>query len=89
MLWFRPREIPLWAVWMAIALQAVMWISTATIRVPIQIQLSEFGPSLPQIDRLIETNWWLLRIPYAICGALFLWMGVTAIIGDADDRRTA
>jgi hypothetical protein len=50
------------------------WVSTATIQVPIQLQLSAHGLSVELIDRLIETNFWLRRIPYAICAGLFLWM---------------
>lgn len=71
---FRPDAIPLWAVWVAVLLQAVVWISTATIQVPIQIALSTDGFSAPLLDRLIETNWWLRRVPYAACAVMFLWM---------------
>lgn len=83
MLWFRPSTIPLWAVWSAIVLQAIMWLSTATIQVPIQLQFSEHGLSLPAIERLIVTNWWLRRIPYAISAGLFLWMGGKAIASES------
>ena len=74
MLWSRPAGIPGWAVWAAIAAQAVVWVSTVTIQVPIQLQLSDQGLSVELIERLIETNFWLRRIPYAICAGLFLWM---------------
>jgi hypothetical protein len=66
MLWARPASIPGWAVWAAIATQAVVRVSTATIQVPIQLQPSEQGLSLGLIERLIETNCWLRRIPYAV-----------------------
>jgi hypothetical protein len=79
MLWARPAVIPAWAVWAAIAAQAVVWISTATIQIPIQLQLAEHGLSIALVDRLIETNFWLRRIPYALCAGLFLWMAVRAI----------
>lgn len=81
MLWARPPMIPVWAVWAAIAAQAVVWVSTATIQVPIQVQLSANGLSLDLLGRLIETNIWLRRIPYAICAALFLWMAAKSIRG--------
>lgn len=84
MLWSRPAVIPLWAVWAAIAAQVVVWISTATIQVPIQLQLSAHGLSLELIERLVETNFWLRRIPYAVCAGLFLWMGAKAV-GARDD----
>lgn len=79
MLWARPVAIPAWAVWAAIAAQAVVWVSTVTIQVPIQLQLSEQGLSVELIERLIETNFWLRRIPYAVCAGLFLWMAAQVI----------
>ena len=88
MLWARPVTIPSWAVWAAIATQAVVWVSTATIQVPIQLQLGEQGLSLGLIERLIETNFWLRRIPYAVCAGLFLWMAAQAI-GGGVERRAA
>jgi hypothetical protein len=79
MLWARPAVIPLWAVWAAITAQTIVWVSTATIQVPIQLQLSAHGLSLELIERLIETNFWLRRIPYAACAGLFVWMAAKAI----------
>jgi hypothetical protein len=78
LLWFRPAVIPLWAVWVTVALQAVVWMSTAMIQVPIQVQLSADGLSIPLIERLIETNFWFRRVPYAVCAILFLWMASRA-----------
>lgn len=86
MLWSRPAAIPAWAVWTAIAAQAVVWVSTVTIQVPIQLQLSDRGLSVELIERLIETNFWLRRIPYAICAGLFLWMAAK-VIGASGERR--
>jgi hypothetical protein len=76
---FRPAAIPLWSVWVAILLQIVVWVSTATIQVPIQLQLGAQGASAALLERLIETNWWLRRLPYGACAALFLWMATRAI----------
>jgi hypothetical protein len=76
---YRPANVPLWAVWAAILLQIVVWISTATIQIPIQLQLPTEGASPALMDRLIETNWWLRRVPYALCAALFLWMATQAL----------
>ena len=70
----RPVAIPLWSVWVAILLQVVVWVSTATIQIPIQLQLAVQGATPALLERLIETNWWFRRIPYAACAALFLWM---------------
>lgn len=86
MLWSRPAAIPAWAVWTAIAAQAVTWASTVTIQVPIQLQLSDRGLSVELIERLIETNFWLRRIPYAICAGLFLWMAAQ-VIGTSSGSR--
>ena len=88
MLWARPAVIPSWAVWAAIAAQVVVWISTATIQVPIQLQLSAHGLSLESVERLMESNFWLRRIPYAVCAGLFLWMAGSAI-GAGDERHSA
>ena len=74
LLWFRPRSIPAWALWTAFGLQVFVWISTVTIQIPIQIQLSNTGLSIPAIDNLLITNFWLRRIPYTINAGLFLWM---------------
>lgn len=88
LLWFRPPLIPVRAVWAAIAVQAVVWISTLAIQIPMQIQLSEHGISPGLIERLIETNFWLRRIPYAICAGLFLWMAAQVIEGRVSRRAT-
>lgn len=88
MLWSRPAAIPAWAVWAAIAAQSVVWVSTVTIQVPIQLQLSEHGLSVDLIERLIGTNFWLRRIPYAICAGLFLFMAAR-VIGASGERRSA
>lgn len=56
LLWFRPASIPRWMVWLAIVLQLVVWVSTFTIQLPIQGQLSADGLSLPLIDRLRVTS---------------------------------
>lgn len=74
LLWFRPAPIPQWAVWLALVLQLMVWVSTAAIQLPIQVQLSRDGLSLPLIERLIFTNWWLRKVPQIINAFLFLWM---------------
>ena len=74
LLWFRPRPIRAWALWAALGLQVFVWISTVTIQIPIQIELSSTGLSIPAIDKLLVTNFWLRRIPYTITAGLFFWM---------------
>jgi hypothetical protein len=79
MLWFRPTSIPIWSVWLVIALQIVGWVATATVQIPIQLKLQSQGLSIPLVDHLIATNWWLRRVPNIIMATLFLWMMVTAL----------
>jgi hypothetical protein len=74
LLWFRPTPIPRWAIWLAVVLQLIIWVSTFAIQVPIQVQLSRDGLSLPLIERLIFTNWWLRKVPQIINAVLFLWL---------------
>ena len=71
---FRPAPIPRWAIWLAVVLQLITWVSTFAIQLPIQIQLSRDGLSLPLIERLIFTNWWLRKVPQIINAFLFLWL---------------
>ena len=74
LLWFRPGAIPRWSIWLAVILQLITWVSTVAIQVPIQMQLSSDGLSIPLIDRLIVTNFWLRRVPHLISTILFFWM---------------
>jgi hypothetical protein len=55
-------------------LQLIIWVSTVAIQLPIQMQLSRDGLSLPLIEQLIFTNWWLRKVPQIINALLFLWM---------------
>ena len=74
LLWFRPTPIPRWAIGLAVVLQLIIWVSTVAIQLPIQVQLSRGGLSLPLIERLIFTNWWLRKVPQIINALLFLWL---------------
>ena len=74
LLWFRPALIPRWAIWLSVVLQLMIWVSTAAIQLPIQVQLSKDGLSLPLIEHLIFTNWWLRKVPQITNAVLFLWM---------------
>ena len=88
LLWRRPAPIPRWAVLLSLAIQVMVWIATFSIHIPIQMELSANGQSLPLIDRLIVTNWWLRRIPHLINSGLFLWM-MSLLLRErtADDER--
>ena len=74
LLWHRPAPIPSRAIWISVMLQLMIWISTAFIQIPIQLQLSSDGLSEPLIERLIVTNWWFRKVPQIINTFLFLWM---------------
>ena len=74
LLWVRPIQIPLWAILAAVILQLVIWVSTATVQLPIQFQLGAEGLSIPAIERLIFTNLWFRKVPQVITSALFIWM---------------
>ncbi len=87
LLWFRPASIPQWAIWLAILLQLVTWVSTFTIQFPIQGQLSADGLSLPLIDRLRMTSFWFRRVPHIANAFLFLWMMSVLLRGNV--RRSA
>lgn len=84
---FRPASVPRAAVWTAITLQTIAWISTATVQVPMQMQFSAGNASIPLIDHLIETNFWFRRVPYGLCVGLFLWMA-SRVMRAAGDGRT-
>ena len=68
----------------AIAAQAIVWVSTVAIQLPLQFELSDHGLSVELIERLIETNFWLRRIPYAMCAGLFLWMAAQVMGASGD-----
>ena len=87
LLWFRPAPIPSWAIWLAVVLQLIVWVATATIQLPIQGQLGRDGLSLPLIERLMFTNWWLRKVPQIINAFLFLWM--MSLLLRVNSKRTA
>lgn len=87
LLWFRPTPLPQWAIWLAVVLQLVIWVSTIAIQLPIQMQLSRNGLSLPLIDRLIFTNWWLRKVPQIINAFLFLWL--MSLLLTVNSKRSA
>jgi hypothetical protein len=74
LVWLRPAPIPRWALLLSVILQLITWVSTAAIQIPIQLQLSRDGLSVPLIDQLMFTNWWWRRVPHLINSLLYLWM---------------
>ena len=87
LLWFRPAPLPRWAIWLAVVLQLIIWGATAAIQLPIQMQLSRNGLSLPLLDQLVFTNWWLRKVPQIINAFLFLWL--MSLLLRVDSKRSA
>ena len=87
LLWFRPAPLPQWAIWLALVLQLIIWVATAAIQLPIQMQLSRNGLSLPLLDQLVFTNWWLRKVPQIIDAFLFLWL--MSLLLRVDSKRRA
>jgi hypothetical protein len=63
LIWWRPSSIPLWAVWSTLALQALMWVSTVLIQIPIQLRLGSNGYSSELLHRLIWTDLLYRKVP--------------------------
>jgi len=87
LLWFRPAPLPQWAIWLAVVLQLTIWVATAAIQLPIQMQLSRNGLSLPLLDQLVFTNWWLRKVPQIINAFLFLWL--MSLLLKVNSKRSA
>ncbi len=88
LLWIRPAAIPRWMIWVALALQVGVWVSTGAIQLPIQAQLGTEGLSLPLIERLRVTSFWFRRVPHTVNAVLFLWM-MWLLLRDTAPRTTA
>lgn len=84
LLWFRPGFLPRWAVFFAVGFELLNWISTITIQIPIQMQLSESGLSQVLLDKLIATDW--IRKTTSVCnGLIFFWLMTRLIRSRSDD----
>src|SRR5262249_9475266 len=64
--------IPLWAIWIAIALNVVPVAVTAASQVPIQREFDRNGMSTSALHRLVRMEW-LRSIPHSINALLFIW----------------
>ena len=88
LLWFRPRTIPVWMVWLALVLNLVMLISSITIQIPIQIELDKTF-SLPLIRKLIQTDFLLRVVPMALQAVVNFMMLYVVVKGKNDQRTVA
>lgn len=55
LIWFRPAVIPVWMIYLALAFNTTMLVSSITIQIPIQLELDKRF-SLELIDELISTD---------------------------------
>jgi hypothetical protein len=74
LLWLKPAPFPRWAIGLAVVLQLIIWVSTFAIQIPMQMQLGRDGLSVPLINQLMFSNWWLRKVPQIINALLFLWL---------------
>jgi len=84
--WFRPAVISKWLIWTALFFNLITLISTVTIQIPIQNQLSE-GFSLELIDRLISTDLIYRRIPMVLM-AITNFVMLYKVVKYANNRPT-
>ena len=73
LLWWRPKPISSWSVWLSLALNLVPVVVTIVSQVPIQLEFDRKGPSIPSLQRLIRLEW-LRSVPHSLNAILFLWM---------------
>lgn len=75
MLWWRPAEVPAWAAWLGVTLQAALVAGTALWWGPLMARLetSSGGLSLERYELLMRTHWLRVAIVTAY-GLLALWM---------------
>jgi hypothetical protein len=72
--WFRPTRVPRWSVWLTLGLVLMVWVSTATLELPIQNQLGSTGFSREAIERLIATDLPFRTIPGLVRVGITFWM---------------
>jgi hypothetical protein len=84
---WRPASIPLGAAWSALALQVVMWVSTVSIQIPIQLRLGARGYSRELLERLIWTDLLYRKIPGYARLAITAWM-LYRVVRAAPDEPT-
>ena len=72
LLFYRPERVPMWSVWLGLALIAVLWLSTAAVQVPLHNRLAATFDA-DAARRLTATNW-LRTIAWTARGLLVGWM---------------
>lgn len=69
----RPSFAPRWALGILLILEIVGWVSSITIQIPIQQQLSETGFSQDLLDQLIATDW-IRKTALIVGSCVFFWL---------------
>lgn len=85
LLWLRPKAIRLRHIWLFLFCQAVAWISTVTVQLPIQFELDK-GKNPELIQNLIETIWLRTSMSF-VCAAIMIWMMFLVIRSLANDKN--
>ena len=84
LLWLRPKAIRVWHVGLFLLCQAVAWISTAAVQIPIQFELDK-GKNPELIAKLIDSIWLRTTMNVA-CAAIMLWMIFLVIRSLANEK---
>ena len=72
LIWYRPAAVPNWLIYTAVAVLAVVWLSTAFIQVPCHEKLTT-GFDAAVHSRLVVSNW-IRTVGWTVRGALVTWM---------------
>lgn len=77
LLWYRPAAVSSGIVYVALALLAVIWLSTALVQVPCHEKLTH-GFDAAVHARLVNSNW-IRTVAWSVRGALAVWMLVSVL----------
>jgi hypothetical protein len=87
LLWLRPAAIRAWHVWLFLFCQAIAWISTFAVQLPIQLELDK-GKNSELIEQLINSVWLRTTTNFA-CAAIMLWLMFRVLRGLTDAPTSA
>jgi hypothetical protein len=75
LIWFRPLNSPVWAIWGSLSLQAASHVLTALFWGKWQAQLSkdDRGPASPYLHRILTTHWVRTLLISAYALTLLAW----------------
>lgn len=73
---FGPERLPRWMPAAALTLQAITWIATLAVEVPIQRRLSRDGYSKPLLERMMRVDRLFRQLPNLALALLFVGMAL-------------